>query len=194
MDEFKVRYFVTPTDLARVRQTPFRLFLSTLATPEMASDGWQVMRLRDDYTSTNVMKTLNLLQEGLSPIGRGSYDDVDPRIGFTGAWLTDRQFAKTANGTIAYSNTPGNLFRITFDGTRVTWVYTKAQNRGLAQVMIDGAPRTTVDLYSPNPEWQSRTIFDRLSAGRHVLEVRVSGRKNSASQDCYVDVDSIIVE
>lgn len=188
MDEFHVRYFIAPTDLARVSQSPLRVFLRALAVREAESDGWQVMRLRDNYASTN------LLEEGRSPVGTGSYDDTDPRIGFIGAWLSDRQFSSAMEGTIAYSNRPGSLFRVTFDGTRLTWIYTKAPNRGLAQVTIDGSPRTTVDLYSPRLEWQSRTAFSDLSAGRHVLEVRVSGMKNSASEDCYVDVDSIVIE
>jgi hypothetical protein len=64
----------------------------------------------------------------------------------------------------------------------------------LAEVIVDGVSKATIDLYSPKLEWQSHTVFDGLSTGRHVLEVRVSGKKNPASQDCYVDVDSIIIE
>lgn len=67
------------------------------------------------------------------------------------------------------SITPGDLFRVAFEGTGITWVYTKASNRGLAEVRVDGIRMGLVDLYSKEPLWQARSSFGDLGPGPHVM-------------------------
>src|SRR5207244_8362348 len=43
-----------------------------------------------------------------TPAPPGAYDNVDPRIEYTGAWLDDHQFSRAADGSLTYSNVPGN--------------------------------------------------------------------------------------
>jgi hypothetical protein len=76
----------------------------------------------------------------------------------------------------------------------VTYVFTKAPNRGLAAVSIDGVDRGEVDLYSPRTEWQSRVRFACQTAGEHVARIRVTGKKTAAASEAYVDVDAFVVE
>jgi bacillopeptidase F len=78
---------------------------------------------------------------------------------------------------------------VTFEGTSLTYVFTKAPNRGLAGIVIDGVPRVPVDLYSPTVQWQSRLQFTGLSLGRHTVVIRVLGQKQPASQGLFVDLD-----
>ena len=119
------------------------------------------------------------------------YDDTDPRIEFSGKWVRDREFPAASSGTVTYSNTPGDKFRFPFEGVRVTLLYTKMFNRGLAEVLLDGQPQTTLDMYSPQIEYQRRAGFGPLKPGKHVIEVRVKGGKNDHSTDQIVDVDAI---
>ncbi len=122
----------------------------------------------------------------IEPAGEGSYDDGDPRIQYTGAWLHDHQFYQASGGSITYSNTPGDRATFFFNGRSVTYVYTMAFNRGKAEVWIDRVLRGTVDLSSKDLKWQQQTVFGGLEAGPHTLEIRVVEKK-------YVDVDRLVV-
>ena len=72
------------------------------------------------------------------------------------------------------------------------YVYTKAPNRGIALVTIDGSSTQTVDLYDPQIVWQARTRFGGLKTGRHQMEIRVLGRHNPDSSGNFVDIDALV--
>ncbi len=111
-----------------------------------------------------------------------------------GAWTQDRQFTDAAESSITYSNQAGDALRFAFDGSAITYVYTKAPNRGIAQVRIDGRVRAAVDLYSASVQWQAKTAIERLDPGVHMIEIQVTKRKDPASSDYFVDLDRFIVE
>jgi hypothetical protein len=90
--------------------------------------------------------------------GPGAYDNTDSGILYRGAWTLDNQFKQAANGTISYANSPGDGFRFEFEGIEVSWVYTKAPNRGMAAVSIDGEAIQTSISTLPR-RWQSRTTY-----------------------------------
>jgi hypothetical protein len=122
----------------------------------------------------------------------GTFDDISDDIVYTGLW-SHSSFAEAAGGTVSFSNSPGAVARLSFEGTQITWVYTRAFNRGIAEVKLDGIARGDIDLYSPKIVWQARKTFDGLALGKHTFEVIVAGRKQAASTDKYVDVDALIV-
>jgi hypothetical protein len=122
----------------------------------------------------------------------GNFDDISDDIAYTGEW-SHASFAEAAGGTVSFSNSPGAAARLSFEGTQITWVYTKAFNRGIAEVKLDGISRGDVDLYSPKIVWQTRKTFDGLTPGKHTFEVIVTGRKDAAATDRHVDLDSLIV-
>ena len=72
-------------------------------------------------------------------------------------------------------------------------IQTKALNRGIAEVRIDGKMVRTLDLFSAGTQWQASTTFDRLAAAPHLLELKVSGQKNAQSSGLFVDLDAIRV-
>jgi hypothetical protein len=130
----------------------------------------------------------------VQPAGAGTIDDRDPRVDFTGAWQSDQQFKRAFAGSITYSNVPGDSAKLFFAGTEVAYVYTKALNRGTAEVWIDRKRVASIDEYSKNIEWQQRTVFSGLAPGPHTIEVRVGDVKNRASQGLFVDVDGFVVK
>ncbi|MFN8489283.1 MAG: hypothetical protein U0350_17000 [Caldilineaceae bacterium] len=81
----------------------------------------------------------------------------------------------------------------TFTGSGLTSVFTKAYKRGIAYITIDGSDWGTLDLYSPSALWQ-QTAFYPLSSGIHTIHVMVTGQKNAASSDYFVDLDRFIVQ
>jgi hypothetical protein len=75
------------------------------------------------------------------------------------------QFDGASGGTVTFCNVPGASARLTFEGSEVAWLYTKAMNRGRAVVLIDGKG-SEVDLYSRETVWQAVTTFSGLGPGR----------------------------
>ena len=123
----------------------------------------------------------------------GTFDDISDDIHYSGLW-THSSFELAAAGTVSFSNERGAAARLSFEGKEITWVYTKAFNRGIAEIKLDGVSRGEVDLYSPKIVWQARKTFAGLPAGKHTFEVIVTGRKDAVATERYVDVDSLIVK
>jgi hypothetical protein len=124
----------------------------------------------------------------------GSYDDFDRALIYRGEWTNDRNFAEPDAHTVSYTDVAGSEVEIDFEGKGLTYVYTRAANRGIASVTIDGADRATVDLYSANTEWQTRTRFCCFAPGRHVAIVRATGTADPRSKGKFIDLDSFTVE
>ena len=76
----------------------------------------------------------------------------------------------------------------------MTWVHTKAHNRGEAIVTIDGVPRETLDLYAKDTQWQSRRTYGGLVDSVHKLVIVNRGTRNPAATDIYIDVDQFEVK
>jgi len=123
---------------------------------------------------------------------KGTFDDVSDDIQYAGAW-NHGSFPAAAGGTVSYSNSAGAVARLAFEGSEITWIYSKAFNRGIAEVKLDGIARGDIDLYSPKIIWQAQTVFRDLPPGKHTFEVTVSGRKDAPATDRFVDIDALIV-
>jgi hypothetical protein len=183
--ELGIRHLITPipveTEYAVVQR-----FVNEWTAPSGASCGKFELR--------NVLDAPPKKMQDVEPAGAGTYDDRDSRIVYTGAWLPDRQFKQASSGTITYSNVPGDSFKLFFTGTSIEYVYTKALNRGTAEVWIDRKKRAAIDQYSASIEWQQRTVFSGLASGPHTIEVRVIKGRNPQSSDYYVDLDAFVVK
>lgn len=79
-----------------------------------------------------------------------------------------------------------------FTGDAVAWICKTCDNRGIADVFIDGARAATVDCYSPSAVSQVE-VFSKsgLSEGPHTIRIVATGRKNPKSTDCMIDVDAL---
>jgi hypothetical protein len=130
----------------------------------------------------------------LATVAPGHYEDGDQKVEFKGKWWPDHQFPQSSGQSITYSDKPGDTFRFAFHGSAIIYVFTKALNRGIAEVRIDGGPPVRVNEYSLATQWQSKQRFGGLNSGDHTLEVRVSGEKDPASGGLFVDLDAFDVE
>jgi hypothetical protein len=128
------------------------------------------------------------------PGNAGLLDDLHPALAYEGPWIQDDQFGSAHAGTLQYCDSPACRVRIEFEGRAVTWVYTAAPNRGQAELLLDGLPAGTLDQYSQGTLWQQRHTVQATRNGRHVLEIRVLGRKRSASAAAYIDVDALEIQ
>jgi hypothetical protein len=121
----------------------------------------------------------------------GAVDDASPSIAYSGAWRKTT-FGSAFRGTLTYSDELGASARFTFTGAELVYFYTKAPNRGMALVTIDGSPRGTVDLFDPQIVWRAHTAFGGLKAGSHSIEIRVLGRHRADSSGNVVDIDALL--
>jgi hypothetical protein len=185
IERFGIKYVIAPTESSEVQMASVqaRDMLNLCTEKQM------------DYGGFRLARVLDTCQADSRPAAKpGTYDDKDLHILYRGAWIRDSQFPQTFDHTITYSATAGESFHVTFEGSKITWIFTRAPNRGIAQVLIDGQPRELMDLYGAKPEWQARKTFGVEGNARHTFEVRVSGGKVASSSDIYVDIDALIVE
>jgi hypothetical protein len=184
LHDLGIHYVIAP-DSRRASPLPVELFLRLWLEPVRAPVGpLALFRMRDVTASPDD-----------SPFAPGRrYDDLEERIKFSGSWLKDLQFPESSGQSITYSETPGNELRIAFTGSAITYVFTRAANRGIAEVRIDGRLAGRINQYSPQTVWQSAQHFSGLSPGDHTLEVRVSGEKDPRSAGVFVDLDAFEVE
>jgi hypothetical protein len=172
-----IRYFVAPAPGSGVRLPALvsEAFLVRYTVPEKVVGSAYLARL----------ETARAGAEPMPPAAAGAYDDRDPHLEYGGSWWRDDQFAQAWNGTLTYSNEPGAEVRFRFTGNRIAYRYTRAANRGRAEVRIDGRLAGTVDLRSAQTVWRAETAWDGLAPGNHTIAIRVAGD--------YVDVDGFVV-
>jgi len=184
LHDLGIHYVIAP-DSRRARPLPVELFLRLWLEPVRAPVGpLGLFRMRDITASPD--------DSSFAPGRR--YDDLEERVKFSGSWLKDLQFPESSGQSITYSETPGSELRIAFTGSAITYVFTQAANRGIAEVRIDGRLAGRINQYSPQTVWQSTRRFGALSPGDHTLEVRVSGDKDPRSAGVFVDLDAFEVE
>lgn len=187
--------WVAPADLSGggFGASPAGDFLDHFTDREMVAGRLALYRLSRDFTGVEGFeraKAVELIAHTSAP---GTYDDTDQRLVFEGAWTFDYHFTEPSNGTIAYAKQAGATVAFAFQGTSLDYVHTKAANRGVAEVWIDGQKAASIDLYSQATLWQAATTFTDLSPGRHEVKIRVTGRRNEKASDAFVDVDGFVV-
>lgn len=180
MDEFHVEYILAPREgnWRFIRNSPLDVFVQTSTAPIAAAGTLQLVKLRHDVNPAEP-----------PPANPGVYDDSNRRIIYSGIWYLDQSFHEAADGTVSYSNDPAAGLRFAFYGNQITYVFTKAFNRGKSTVEIDGIQKGVIDEYSKDTQWQSQVTFDHLGGGPHVLVIR-----NTGPAGTYIDVDRLIVE
>jgi branched-subunit amino acid transport protein AzlD len=172
IQEYGARFIITPND-GVASTIVLESFLRRCTEREYSSGTFQVARVRSQCEP----------EHAGPPAPPGKYDDIDPRIAYSKAWERMR-LAGALHGTVTYSNAPNAIFRFSFYGTEVIYTYTKAFNRGKAEISIDGVRQGFVDLYSPSIIWQSASRFVCRGPGPHTLEVKNAG-------EAFIDLDGI---
>ncbi|MGA3240487.1 MAG: glycosyltransferase [Bryobacteraceae bacterium] len=192
-----IRYFIahrTGPDEDPIFPMELGEFLANCTAPQFENGRFYAARMIPECESlggADLEAWLAKLPPAL--VSPGIYDDSDPALRFHGIWTRSREFARPYRHSISYTNIPGADVTFAFQGESLTYVYTKAPNRGLARIEIDGVAHA-IDLYSPSPQWQTRTQFCCLAPGRHLVVLRATGEKQPQSQGVYIDLDAFIAK
>jgi len=190
MEQWKIRYMILRRRRRGewIRPEALRELLTYCAAPEYQYEMYYLARIEPGCPDNSPA------ERPLATVGPGSYDDLDGVFRFRGDWEHRVDFDGPHFHSVSFSDVTGAEAALALEGRALTYVFTKAPNRGVAEIWVDGSQRGGVDLYSPRVEWQSRFRICCLAPGRHELAIRVSGRKTPASQGTFVDVDEVIVE
>lgn len=200
IERWKVGYFIAEALPPGDETVPPALdaLLKACTVPEYVSGGFTLARLEPDCGPPSAVVPAASHDE-VDPANQvvvqaGVYDDFDPSIIFHGNWAHDKSFEGAYGHTISYNDVAGAGISFAFRGTALTYVFTKAPNRGVATVTIDEKDPSTVDLYSPEIRWQARQRFCCFGPGRHFVVIGVTGRSHPKSTGRFIDLDSFVVE
>lgn len=122
------------------------------------------------------------------------YQETDARPLWTGTW-TARSAGSASGGTYRRAAAAGASVTVMFKGTIVSWIATKSDHAGKADVLLDGTRLATVDLYSATTKYKSAAWTKTgLSADTtHTLVIKALGTHRSGSGGAYVYVDAVDV-
>jgi hypothetical protein len=190
LDQWKVRYLIArkPTVTQYARPLALRDLLDQCTVAEYAFGEFFAARLEPVCRAAATLPVDPALTA--KP---GTYDDLDPAILLRGDWERSDQYEQAFQHSVSYTDIPGAEIRFAFEGAELTYVFTKAVNRGIAAITIDGIDQGSVDLYSVKPKWQSSVHFTP-GPGRHLLVIRVTGRSRPAAIGKFVDLDALQVK
>ena len=191
LDAWHVRYLIArkPTYTSYARPLALRQVLDQCTIAEYTFDEFYVARLQPSCRSA-----ANEPVDPLVTVGPGQYDDFEPAILLRGDWDRSDQFEQASDHTVSFTDIAGAEVRFAFEGRTLDYVFTKAPNRGIAAITIDGIDKGRIDLYAPAAEWQSRARYESLGPGRHMLVIRVTGESRPAASGKFVDVDCLRVQ
>lgn len=118
------------------------------------------------------------------------YVDVDNELAtHSGAWSKAVNVAGWFNNTLSYSNVKGNTITFQFTGDHIEYVTEKYSTHGKVGVKIDNETEIIYDLYSKDRKLKEVVLSRNLPYGNHVITLRVTGEKNTASTGLYVLLD-----
>lgn len=122
--------------------------------------------------------------------GSAVFQDDGARIWFDSWYGAADSHANGGRYRIGYASNDTATFK--FTGTFITWVTVKGPYGGIAEVLIDGVSKNTVDLYASNWQYNIQKTFQGLTNTKHKLVIKNTGTKNPASHNYYVYLDALI--
>lgn len=120
----------------------------------------------------------------------GTYDNNYTQVGYKGPnWTGGSPFPRALFQTASWSNQTSASSWFAFFGDRITWVFTKAHNRGWQDIYIDGNFVQSINTDDDNDIlWQVHKTWDMSTPGYHILEVR-----GLVGGTAYTDLDAYVV-
>ncbi len=138
-------------------------------------------------------------------VGEGVYLATDAALRTSGDWETVTVPASEIGGDAdviyAVSADPAGRYDFTFNGQKVSIIYSTGPDRGIWAVEIDGQPLIdedtgrplTIDAYNPTVRYGERETFTASAPGEHTLSVINTGERNPASSGNLMIVAQIEV-
>lgn len=162
----------------------------------------------DDDTVWDPQISYERLDGVLEPVRREIVDDQNTRVQYTGReWQAQGGPVNGAGylpgrilGTLSVSGTGGDKLSYKFRGTGIEVLGDTGNDRGMADVSLDGKPIGRIDTFAPNVSSHWPIVppirlwgIQGLSEGEHTLELTVTGEKNPKSAGTAIGIDALVV-
>jgi len=134
-----------------------------------------------------------------SAMAENVHDDTATKIRYSGFWNAENSptYVRAVEGTLHETNVAGSAAEMDFSGTArsISLVYTLHDNRGRADVFIDGAYKETLDNRVVAPQrWQVMRTWSVQPATQHTIKVVAKGAGPGEDiNKSWIDVDAFIV-
>lgn len=127
----------------------------------------------------------------ITPLLVKEVNDTDSSFGYSGNWIYCAQNG-AFNADNHYSEKVGDTVTVTFEGEMLRWYGTKAPAHGIMAVSVDGGEEALIDCYS-GVRTDNILLYSTpaLNSGVHTVTVRVTGEKNPAATNAYVNADRV---
>ena len=123
-------------------------------------------------------------------------DAAGAGLTYSGSWVHDStSYPEAYAGTLSGSNTTGDYAQYTFTGNKVTVYGRPSPDAGKADISIDSAADTTVNLFASTSLTYEVPIYTKTFAtsGSHTIRISVNGTKDARSSNTYVVLDGLQV-
>ncbi len=127
----------------------------------------------------------------INAVGDGTYENDSPRVTLAGPW-SQTSSSQDSGGSFATLGTTGYA-EISFKTSGLKWLARTNAYAGIADVYLDGAKVTSVDLYSPVTAYQ-QVVYEvtGLPEVDHTLRVVRTDNRNTDSAGTNVILDAFI--
>jgi len=193
LDRWRVQYVIERRRKAGEHSLPIPLhtLLANCGVPEYVMREFFLARLESGCEGPTLPRAVP--RPGVTA-GQGTYDDFSPYILYRGDWSHDDIFPKSFAATSSYSDQPGSVLAFAFYGSEVDLTFSRAPNRGIAAVSIDGVERHPLDEYAAAVKWQDHDGYPLSDGGPHLLVIRCTGQSRPEATGQYIEIDAIDVK
>ena len=116
--------------------------------------------------------------------------ETNSKITFEGTW-TSIGSDNYSGGSIKLAKSTGATAKFKFTGTGLSLLTTAANDKGVAEVIIDGKVYAA-DNYNSSIKYKSEVFkITNLSSGTHTVTIKYSGLKSSNSKGTGIGIDAI---
>jgi hypothetical protein len=174
--------FVDDVKITTLNEYSATLIWQNIWTSPTFASGTHTIRLVNVSAYTDI-DAITILPD-ITPVGSGTYDNVDPNIFYSGAWTSYSGSGPYLN-TLHFTNSPGASATIIFTGTSFNLIYTAFSNRGNLDIFVDGVKITTLNEYSATLIWQNIWTSPTFASGTHTIRL--------VNVSAYTDIDAITI-
>lgn len=124
------------------------------------------------------------------PQRTGTLDNRNPQVEFEGYWAHNSGIRFAAWDTLSWTDQVGSKVSFSFEGDRISRIYSMAYNRGFDIVRIDGVKIETASSFvSEIPSDVRRNVIRtwQVSPGPHTIEIEATGTG-------FIDIDGFAID